>query len=212
MRKLIEKLASDRYVPIITGETPRQIQTLLFDIPDSGGVLKVIIFPPTQTGVDTSGVVYKNTIDVCEAVSDKSYSMEMFSIEQDGNVVYIESKKYKEIDEGRPVWNHYRAEHLVRFGLFKQIMDIMYDLWKSGIYIPDRFPSRNFCFDENNDIVMIDYDIVEGSGCFDQEMIRETFFDSEYIQKYKNAFPSDYEIGNKWFKQNLGKEIREYYE
>lgn len=131
--------------------TPRMPDSIFFE--EDNKVIKIKFYYDIKKAI--SDLDYINKI----IKYNKSYIMKVYHCELYKNCLIIISKKYRELDENLPIYKTYSIEYLINNNYIISYLDTIYDMWKSNFFISDRYPSRNICLDEYNNIIHIDIDI-----------------------------------------------------
>lgn len=211
MKELVEVFNSGKYYAMDVSDIPTSFNKLLLENKENGNILKVLIFSETPEGKETLFSTYTNMKKILKKIKDKPYCMEVYELKKTRNCILIESKKYIELDSNNPIWDHYYADYMIDNNIVLEFFDILYDLWKTGVYVSDRFPSRNICRDEKGQMILIDYDILDEFKCDDDFALGDHFMNYKSMRYLQEAFPSDFEKIDQWYKDNTGKYMSEYY-
>ncbi len=211
MKDLAEILQSNKYCSMDVKNIPTSFNKILLQNKENGNILKVLIFPETQEGKEILLSIYTNIKKILKLIKDKPYCMEIYDIRKTKNCILIESKKYLELDKDNPLWSHYYASYLIDNNIVIEFFDILHDMWKTKVYISDRFPSRNICRSETGQMILIDYDILDEFKCDDEYAIGDNFMNYKSIKYLQEAFPNDFEMIDQWYKENTGKYMADYY-
>jgi hypothetical protein len=212
MKELIKIFESNKYAAMDVSDIPTSFNKILLENKENGNILKILLFSETQEGKEILFSTYTNMKKILKRLENKPYCMKIYDLKKTRNCILIESKKYQELDKDNPIWDHYYASYLIDNNIVLEFFDILYDMWKSGVYISDRFPSRNICRDENGQMILIDYDILDEFRCDDDFALGTHFMSYKSMRYLQEAFPNDFEMIDSWYKENTGKYMADYYD